>query len=53
MSGLQRILILLLLVGLWPVTGSAQARTAERLVGDIAIEFVDIRNVSDEAILAR
>lgn len=52
MSGVQRILILLF-VGLWPMFLSAQSEMSERLVGDIDIEFVDIRNVSDEAILAR
>ena len=41
--------ILILLMS--PLTTAAQG--SERIVGDIEIEFVDIRNVSDEAILAR
>ncbi|MGA1204895.1 MAG: outer membrane protein assembly factor BamA [Opitutales bacterium] len=32
---------------------AAQAQDPEKIVGNIKIEFVDIRNVSDEAIIAR
>jgi outer membrane protein insertion porin family len=32
---------------------SAQTDVTDRIVGDIDIEFVDIRNISDEAVLAR
>lgn len=41
--------VLLLFLG----SHALQAQAGEPLVGDIEIEFVDIRNISDEAILAR
>jgi outer membrane protein insertion porin family len=41
--------VLILLIGAQAV----QAQTGEPVVGDIQIEFVDIRNISDEAIIAR
>lgn len=54
MNAFQRILPFFFLVFL-AVNLSAQrgGPTEQRIVGDIEIEFVDIRNVSDEAILAR
>ncbi|MEX0332503.1 MAG: outer membrane protein assembly factor BamA [Puniceicoccaceae bacterium] len=52
MRGLIQYLILgLLLAALSPL--SAQTQVTDRIVGDIDIEFVDIRNISDEAVLAR
>ncbi len=54
MNALQRILPLFLLVALAVnLTAQQMGSTEQRTVGDIEIEFVDIRNVSDEAILAR
>ena len=52
MKGLIQYLIIgILLVAISPL--SAQTDVTDRIVGDIDIEFVDIRNISDEAILAR
>jgi outer membrane protein insertion porin family len=52
MKGLIHTLILgIALAVLSPIV--AQAQAPEKIVGDVKIEFVDIRNVSDEAILAR
>ncbi len=52
MKGLIKFLILGILLNVlgW---SAVQAQTGEPIVGNIKIEFVDIRNVSDEAILAR
>lgn len=44
-----RILLLLCIFSISPLG----AQPTESIVGDIQIEFVDIRNVSDEAVLAR
>ena len=52
MKRLPQLLTIGLLLAVMSVTG-VRAQTVERIVGDIAIEFVDIRNVSDEAIMAR
>ncbi|HSH09636.1 MAG TPA: POTRA domain-containing protein, partial [Oceanipulchritudo sp.] len=52
MKGLLNTLILVVtLAVISPNTG--QAQVAEPIVGDIQIEFVDIRNVSNEAVMAR
>ncbi len=58
MRGLIHTLILgIVLAVLHPATAQGQsqvpAQSAEPIVGEIKIEFVDIRNVSDEAIRAR
>src|SRR5210317_331271 len=52
MKGLINFLILGILLNIlgW---SAVQAQTGEPIVGNVKIEFVDIRNVSDEAILAR
>ncbi|HKJ91507.1 MAG TPA: outer membrane protein assembly factor BamA [Oceanipulchritudo sp.] len=53
MKGYLHILLCGLLAVLFNLTPSLQGQTGEPVVADIEIEFVDIRNVSDEAILAR
>ncbi|NBD38131.1 MAG: outer membrane protein assembly factor BamA [Verrucomicrobia bacterium] len=54
MNAFQRILPFFLLLFLAVnLTAQRAGPTEQRIVGDIEIEFVDIRNVSDEAILAR
>lgn len=52
MKGLFQILTCCVLLAVTSATG-LNAQTSEPIVSDIEIEFVDIRNVSDEAILAR
>ena len=52
MKGQIQSLILAIIFTLLGFT-SIQAQTGERIVGNVKIEFVDIRNVSDEAIRAR
>jgi outer membrane protein insertion porin family len=52
MKGLIQYLVLgLLVLAFSPL--AAQTAVTDRIVGDIEIEFVDIRNISDEAVLAR
>jgi outer membrane protein insertion porin family len=52
MKGLFHYLIFgIILLAISPL--AAQMDVTDRIVGDIEIEFVDIRNISDEAILAR
>ncbi len=52
MKGILRICILGIAVAIFGFS-SVLAQTSEPIVADVEIEFVDIRNVSDEAILAR
>lgn len=52
MKGLSQFLVLGVFLILFSSTGLS-GQTAEPVVAEIDIEFVDIRNVSDEAILAR
>ena len=52
MKGILRICILGIALTVFGIT-QLTAQTPERIVGDLEIEFVDIRNVSDEAIIAR
>lgn len=52
MRSLAHVPVLFLLLALL-VPERASAQVGEPIVGDIQIEFVDIRNVSNEAILAR
>jgi outer membrane protein assembly factor BamA len=52
MKGLIQFLIIgLILAVISPL--AAQTEVTDQIVGDIKIEFVEIRNVSDEAIMAR
>ena len=53
MKGSLHIFFCGLLAVLLNLTPSLQGQTGEPVVADIEIEFVDIRNVSDEAIMAR
>lgn len=53
MKGYPHILLFGLLAVLFNPNPSLRAQTGEPVVAEIEIEFVDIRNVSDEAILAR
>jgi len=52
MNGFFKYLIFSLLTTLIG-TATVISQTSEPIIGDIEIEFVDIRNVSDEAIMAR